>query len=329
MNFAAHWANGGSWRQYNSCDGLSWTQNINTSSPVYIERGYWYKHKLYIYAHATNGRMRLWVQREDWPQEKEIIDTNLQGCGTLKTLTNASSIFSEASPHYNYDDHGGGGANPGFEIWLDDMIVEDTGGGGGDTQAPTVPTGLSAQAVSSSQINLSWSASTDNVGVTGYRIYRCTGSSCTPSTQIATSPTTSYSDTGLSVSTTYTYSVSAVDAAGNESLQSAFASATTSSGGGGDSGGGSGGGGGCGFVKDDNGKGPKAKGEGLSMILLLLLLILLKLRKRRKYFVASLIKKNISMTTLNLIFIKSPCVPLFQRGSDFFPLFSKEGLGEI
>ena len=37
-----------------------------------------------------------------------------------------------------------------------------------DTQAPTIPTGLSAQAVSSSQINLSWTASTDNVGVTGY-----------------------------------------------------------------------------------------------------------------------------------------------------------------
>ncbi|MFZ3066075.1 MAG: fibronectin type III domain-containing protein, partial [Nitrospirota bacterium] len=105
---------------------------------------------------------------------------------------------------------------------------------GGDTQAPTVPTGLSAQAISSSQINLSWTASTDNVGVTGYRIYRCLGSNCTPTTQIATSTTTSYSNTGLSASTAYTYRVSAYDAAGNVSSQSASASATTASGGSGD-----------------------------------------------------------------------------------------------
>ncbi len=106
-------------------------------------------------------------------------------------------------------------------------------GGGGDTQAPTVPAGLSAQAISSSQINLSWTASTDNVGVTGYRIYRCLGSNCTPTTQIATSATTSYSNTGLSASTAYTYRVSAYDAAGNVSSQSSSSSATTSSGGGG------------------------------------------------------------------------------------------------
>jgi len=104
---------------------------------------------------------------------------------------------------------------------------------GGDTQAPTVPAGLSAQAISSSQINLSWTASTDNVGVTGYRIYRCLGSNCTPTTQIATSATTSYSNSGLSASTAYTYRVSAYDAAGNVSSQSSSASATTSSGGGG------------------------------------------------------------------------------------------------
>ncbi|MEK7075837.1 MAG: hypothetical protein AAB948_03550, partial [Patescibacteria group bacterium] len=56
----------------------------------------------------------------------------------------------------------------------------------GDTTPPTTPTNLSATAVSSSQINLSLTASTDNVGVTGYRIYR-------GGTQIATSTTTSYS----------------------------------------------------------------------------------------------------------------------------------------
>jgi len=89
-----------------------------------------------------------------------------------------------------------------------------------DTQPPTVPTSLSATAVSSSQINLSWTASTDNVGVTGYKIYR-------NAAQVGTSVTNSYSDTGLVASTTYSYTVSAYDAAGNNSAQSTSASATT------------------------------------------------------------------------------------------------------
>src|SRR2546425_418414 len=92
-----------------------------------------------------------------------------------------------------------------------------------DTTPPSVPTSLSASAVSSSQINLSWTASTDNVGVAGYTISR--GGS-----QIATTPLTSYSDMGLSPSIAYVYQVSAFDAAGNVSAQSAPASAVTLSG---------------------------------------------------------------------------------------------------
>jgi len=89
-----------------------------------------------------------------------------------------------------------------------------------DTQAPTAPSILTAIAVSSSKINLSWVASTDNVGVAGYRIYR-------GGIQIDTSAGNSYSNIGLSPSTTYTYTVAAYDAAGNVSGQSSPASATT------------------------------------------------------------------------------------------------------
>ncbi|HUO50194.1 MAG TPA: fibronectin type III domain-containing protein, partial [Candidatus Paceibacterota bacterium] len=92
----------------------------------------------------------------------------------------------------------------------------------GDTTAPSVPTGLSATAVSSSQINLTWTTSTDNVGVTGYNIYR-------NGTKVGTATTNSYSDTGLSAATNYSYTVSAYDAAGNTSAQSSSASATTQS----------------------------------------------------------------------------------------------------
>ncbi|OPH62109.1 chemotaxis protein [Paenibacillus ferrarius] len=97
------------------------------------------------------------------------------------------------------------------------------GGTTPDTQAPTAPANLTAAASSSSQINLTWSASTDNVGVTGYQIYRA-------GTQVGTSTTTSYSDTGLTASTSYSYTVKAIDAAGNLSGASNTATATTNSG---------------------------------------------------------------------------------------------------
>lgn len=90
----------------------------------------------------------------------------------------------------------------------------------GDALAPTIPTGLSATAVSDSQIDLSWTASTDNVAVTGYKIYR-------DSVFLTTVGGTTYSDIALAASTLYSYTVSAIDGSGNESAQSAPASATT------------------------------------------------------------------------------------------------------
>ena len=89
-----------------------------------------------------------------------------------------------------------------------------------DTSPPTVPTGLSVTAVSSSQINLSWTAASDDVGVAGYRIFR-------GGTQVGSSTTTTYPDTGLTANTSYSYTVLAYDAAGNLSDQSKSASTTT------------------------------------------------------------------------------------------------------
>ena len=91
-----------------------------------------------------------------------------------------------------------------------------------DTGVPSVPAGLTATAVSSSQIDLSWTAATDNVGVTAYQVFRGGAFRATVS-----APATSFSDTGLSASTPYDYAVAACDAAGNCSALSATASATT------------------------------------------------------------------------------------------------------
>ena len=104
-----------------------------------------------------------------------------------------------------------------------------------DSTAPTAPSNLVAAASSSTAIGLTWTASTDSVGVTGYRVERCSGASCTNFAQIKTSTTASFSDSGLTASTTYRYRVRAADAAGNLSAYSNIASATTSASGGGSS----------------------------------------------------------------------------------------------
>ncbi len=90
-----------------------------------------------------------------------------------------------------------------------------------DTTAPTAPGSLTATATRSQQVNLSWTASTDNVGVTGYRIYR-QGILLTSVNAVS-----SYADTSVIASTAYSYSVKAFDAAGNTSAASNTASVTT------------------------------------------------------------------------------------------------------
>jgi glucose/arabinose dehydrogenase/chitodextrinase len=96
-----------------------------------------------------------------------------------------------------------------------------------DTTAPSAPTNLTAATSSSSQVNVSWSASTDNVGVTGYRVERCQGTGCSNFAEIATPTAVTYSDSGLASSTAYSYRVRATDAAGNLSGYSPIATATT------------------------------------------------------------------------------------------------------
>ncbi|PYU69372.1 MAG: hypothetical protein DMG49_13490, partial [Acidobacteria bacterium] len=74
-----------------------------------------------------------------------------------------------------------------------------------DTTPPSAPMNLTVTAASASQINLSWTASTDNVGVTGYMVERCTGAACSNFAQIVTPTTTTFNDSGLAASTSYSY----------------------------------------------------------------------------------------------------------------------------
>ncbi len=92
---------------------------------------------------------------------------------------------------------------------------------------PTTPTGLTATATSATHISLSWGPATDNVGVTGYRIFRCTGAACVPTTLVTAVSGTTFVDAGLSPGTTYGYRLRAEDTAGNLSDYSAIVSTTT------------------------------------------------------------------------------------------------------
>ncbi|MFI6318837.1 NPCBM/NEW2 domain-containing protein [Nonomuraea sp. NPDC050556] len=112
----------------------------------------------------------------------------------------------------------GDGINSDHADWANAKLV-------GDTQAPTAPANLTSNGSTSNSATLSWTASTDNVGVTGYDVYR--------GTVLAGSATgTSFTATGLAAGTPYTFTVKARDAAGNVSAASNAVTVTTSGGGG-------------------------------------------------------------------------------------------------
>ncbi|MEO9853877.1 MAG: fibronectin type III domain-containing protein [Reichenbachiella sp.] len=100
----------------------------------------------------------------------------------------------------------------GNNWYVDDLIKVGTGGGG-DTEAPSTPSGLSSSNITSSSFDVSWTASTDNVGVTGYNVYLDGSPHSSPSS-------TSASFSGLTANTNYAVTVEAKDAAGNISALS-------------------------------------------------------------------------------------------------------------
>ncbi|MEV0614108.1 glycosyl hydrolase family 18 protein [Nonomuraea sp. NPDC050404] len=148
--------------------------------------------------------------------------------GTLVTTvtgTTHTDTGLTASTAYNYtvrarDAAGNRSANS------NSVTATTTGGGGTDTSPPTVPGNLRSTGVTNNSVSLAWNASTDNVAVTGYEIYR-------GGTLVTTVTGTTHTDTGLTASTAYSYTVRARDAAGNRSANSNSVTATTTGGNGG------------------------------------------------------------------------------------------------
>ncbi|OGR05193.1 MAG: hypothetical protein A2511_04325 [Deltaproteobacteria bacterium RIFOXYD12_FULL_50_9] len=109
------------------------------------------------------------------------------------------------------------------------IVAACSGGGGGgetpsqsatDTEAPSVPNSLVANSISAFQIDLSWSTSSDNIGVHNYNVYR-------DGIFLKSAVTSTATDTGLFAATKYCYQISALDATGNESFKSSEACETT------------------------------------------------------------------------------------------------------
>ena len=149
-------------------------------------------------------------------------DTPNSGSFTVPSGTSETSVRMRVSMKYN--------AIPTScetFTWgeVEDYTVNLEAGGGGDTEAPTVPTNLTASNITDTTVDLSWNASSDNVGVTGYEVFQ-DGSS------VGTTAGTSYTATGLSSNTSYAFTVRAFDAAGNNSGLSNTANATTTGSGG-------------------------------------------------------------------------------------------------
>ncbi len=148
--------------------------------------------------------------------------------GGASTWTTSAGAYSRLTVSFTT-----GAAQTSAEVYLHgwygqgtyyaDDVALDGPGGGTDTQAPTAPGSLTASGKSATSVSLSWTASTDDVGVTGYDVYQ-------GGTRVAGSTGTSTTVTGLTPRTAYSFTVRARDAAGNTSPASNRVDVTTDDG---------------------------------------------------------------------------------------------------
>jgi RHS repeat-associated protein len=179
-------------------DAAGTTTTIGTASVSGITHStsswYWVRARL-SGTTATTAQIRLWADGTSEPTGWTLASTdsstpsNLRGSGS-------TGIYFDAKKAVN--------------AYYDDLTLRPI-----DSTAPSTPTGLSGTPVAAGRIDLAWTASSDNVAVAGYNVYR-------DGAKINTAPigSTSYSDTGLLAGVNHTYAISALDAAGNESSRS-------------------------------------------------------------------------------------------------------------
>lgn len=173
------------------------TQSVSVQPNTAYTLSAWVKGS-YTYL-GIDGGASTWTPNADWTQLRVPITT---GAATTRVTVFLHGWYGQ--PAYQADD-----------------VVLDGPGGTPDTSPPTVPAGLAVGDPSSSTLRLTWSASTDNVGVDHYDITRNGGAAQNVGN------VTSHTVTGLAANTTYTFRVRACDAAGNCSAYGNQVSGTT------------------------------------------------------------------------------------------------------
>lgn len=178
--------------------------SAQVNSGVSIGPGVWHRVELHAVVAGTSGRVDVWLDGSPVPE------LSLQQ--NLGTTPIGRVLVGDTVTGRTYD------------VAIDDVLVT-TDRGIPDEQAPNVPSQLSASPRGATRIDLTWSPSTDDVGVVGYTIYRALDSA--PFAAVGTSGVPSFIDSGLTPETSYSYVVDAFDAAGNRSDVSETVIATT------------------------------------------------------------------------------------------------------
>ncbi|QJC53972.1 chitin-binding protein [Paenibacillus albicereus] len=204
---------GDAFPQLNAQTSTRWSKvNINSGTNTFTWK---------ITARHATAEWKYYITKKGWDPNKAIARADLEqfcyvkdtGAQPPATVTHTCNVPSDRTGYY---------------VILGVWEVADTGNafysvvdvniGGGtnppaDTTAPTVPTNLASSTITPNSVALSWTSSSDNVAVTGYKVFR-------GSTLLATVSGTSYTATGLTAGTSYTFTVQAIDAAGNTSAAS-------------------------------------------------------------------------------------------------------------
>ncbi|MDQ3264427.1 MAG: lamin tail domain-containing protein [Myxococcota bacterium] len=178
-------------------------------------------------ASGTNGADLTWAASTD--------DVGVTGYRVYRSTSGGAFALAGTTPVTGFSESG---LTPGVAYAYRVTAVDGAGNEsaasntagltldtGADTQAPTAPASLSVSAAGSSTLVLTWSGASDNVGVTGYSLYRSLDG--VSFTLHASTTGTEHTDSGLNAGTTYWYRVRAEDGAGNVSPESATASGTT------------------------------------------------------------------------------------------------------
>ncbi len=194
---------------------LSVTTSAGNSATVYYKKGF---ATPYIHFRPTGG---TWTTAPGVAMPDSEVPGHAKYTVNLGSATVLEAVFNNGSGTWDNNNGGNYFFPSGTSTFASGTIT--AGAPVVDSTPPSAPSNLASPSKTPNSVSLAWTASTDNVGVTGYSVFR-------DGLQVGTPTSTSFTDVGLASSTAYSYTVKARDAAGNTSVASTALSVTTSAG---------------------------------------------------------------------------------------------------